>query len=186
MISSYESKGDLFTLKFLICLNRVWRINVYIFLFTSLSSSATSSHPNDIYIAGYSDQILRFIAERGDTGQVTHVQNIDKAYNLDDIKVRACFLLGRRRGRGMDEEMGRGWGNSHVGWDMWWFIAERGDNGQVTQVQNVIKAYNLDDAKVRDEFLLRRGWGEGREEEGNGEGLEEAVMLGKTCEDCRR
>ncbi|XP_030829174.1 telomerase protein component 1 [Strongylocentrotus purpuratus] len=52
------------------------------------SLSATPSHPNDIYIAGYSDQILRFIAERGDTGQVTHVQNIDKAYNLDDIKIQ--------------------------------------------------------------------------------------------------
>ncbi|XP_063952437.1 telomerase protein component 1-like isoform X2 [Lytechinus pictus] len=53
----------------------------------SMTTSDTPSHPNDIFIAGYSDQILRFIAERGDTGQVTHVQNIDKAYSLTDCKI---------------------------------------------------------------------------------------------------
>ena len=37
---------------------------------------------NDIYIAGYSDQILRFIAERGDGGQLLHVDKIDEAYKL--------------------------------------------------------------------------------------------------------
>ena len=34
-------------------------------------------HDNDVYIAGYSDQILRFIAERGDGGQLVHVERID-------------------------------------------------------------------------------------------------------------
>ena len=49
-------------------------------------SSVQPEHPNDIYLAGYSDQILRFIAERGDDGQLTYVQNIDKAYNLKAVK----------------------------------------------------------------------------------------------------
>ena len=49
---------------------------------SGLSSTITPEHPNDIFLAGYSDQILRFIAERGDSGQLTYVDNIDKAYNL--------------------------------------------------------------------------------------------------------
>ena len=51
-----------------------------------VNSTIKPSHPNDIYLAGYSDQILRFIAERGDSGQITYIENIDKAYNLDSIK----------------------------------------------------------------------------------------------------
>ena len=50
------------------------------------SDSVTPGHENDIYLAGFSDQILRFIAERGDDSQLTHVQNIDKAYNLKAVK----------------------------------------------------------------------------------------------------
>lgn len=54
----------------------------------SVSSNLSSEdHPNNIYIAGFSDQILRFIAERGDTGQLNHVENIDKAYSLKDLNV---------------------------------------------------------------------------------------------------
>ena len=51
-----------------------------------VSSTIKPTHPNDIYLAGYSDQILRFIAERGDSGQITYVENIDRAYNLESIK----------------------------------------------------------------------------------------------------
>ena len=67
-------------------------------LFVSVDLSGTSSginstikpeHENDIYLAGYSDQILRFIAERGDSGQLTYVDNIDKAYNLKPLKLPA-------------------------------------------------------------------------------------------------
>lgn len=54
---------------------------------SGVSSTIQAQHPNDIYLAGYSDQILRFIAERGDSGQLTYVDNIDKVYNLDSIKV---------------------------------------------------------------------------------------------------
>ena len=52
---------------------------------SGISSTILPEHPNDIYLAGYSDQILRFIAERGDSGQLTYVDNIDKAFNLTGI-----------------------------------------------------------------------------------------------------
>ena len=39
-------------------------------------------HENDVHIAGFSDQILRFVAERGSAGQLVHVEKIDEAYNL--------------------------------------------------------------------------------------------------------
>ncbi|XP_059178831.1 telomerase protein component 1-like [Physella acuta] len=42
-------------------------------------------HVNDVYISGYSDSILRFIAERGAAGQVNHVDNIDLAFQLRPI-----------------------------------------------------------------------------------------------------
>ena len=38
-------------------------------------------------MTGYSDNILRFIAERGDSGQLNHVENIDKAYGLRELQV---------------------------------------------------------------------------------------------------
>ena len=53
---------------------------------SGLSSTIKPEHENDIYLAGYSDQILRFIAERGDAGQLTYVENIDKAHNLKEVK----------------------------------------------------------------------------------------------------
>lgn len=39
---------------------------------------------NDVLIEGYSDQLLRFIAERGDEGQLGHVERLDQAYELVD------------------------------------------------------------------------------------------------------
>jgi telomerase protein component 1 len=51
----------------------------------SAAAAATETHPNDVYIAGYSDQLLRFVAERGDGGgQVDFVDNIDKLYRLEE------------------------------------------------------------------------------------------------------
>ena len=58
---------------------------------SGLSSTIRPEHENDIYLAGYSDQILRFIAERGDAGQLTYVDNIDKAYNLKELKQPALL-----------------------------------------------------------------------------------------------
>ena len=59
---------------------------------SGVSSTIKPEHENDIYLAGYSDQILRFIAERGDSGQLDYVSNIDKAYNLAAVKLPALAL----------------------------------------------------------------------------------------------
>ena len=59
--------------------------------FSGLSSTIKPQHENDIHLAGYSDQILRFIAERGDSGQLTYVENIDKAYELQPVKLPALL-----------------------------------------------------------------------------------------------
>jgi telomerase protein component 1 len=52
----------------------------------SLVNNLSFNHYNDICIAGYSDSILRFIAERGNQGQLIHIENIDKSYDLPDLK----------------------------------------------------------------------------------------------------
>jgi len=46
-------------------------------------------HPLDIMITGFSDQILRFIAERGDQNQVQYVEHIDEAKNLNKKEQRS-------------------------------------------------------------------------------------------------
>eukprot|EP01105_Mastigella_eilhardi_P019923 TRINITY_DN470_c0_g1_i2.p1 TRINITY_DN470_c0_g1~~TRINITY_DN470_c0_g1_i2.p1 ORF type:complete len:2366 (+),score=662.97 TRINITY_DN470_c0_g1_i2:216-7313(+) len=45
-------------------------------------SQGDDAHPNDILVAGFSDSILRFIAERGDTNQLQYVEHIDIAHGL--------------------------------------------------------------------------------------------------------
>jgi len=48
------------------------------------------AHPNDVMITGFSDSILRFIAERGDTNQLQYVEHIDEAKKLPkDTKMAA-------------------------------------------------------------------------------------------------
>ena len=48
------------------------------------------AHPNDVMITGFSDSILRFIAERGDTNQLQYVEHIDEAKKLPkDTKLAA-------------------------------------------------------------------------------------------------
>jgi hypothetical protein len=44
-------------------------------------------HPNDIMIAGFSDQILRFIAERGDS-QLQYVEHIAEAKGINKKEAR--------------------------------------------------------------------------------------------------
>ncbi len=51
-----------------------------------MDTQALFKHPNDICISGYSDSILRFVAERGNQGQLLHVEHIDKSYDLPEIK----------------------------------------------------------------------------------------------------
>jgi len=41
-----------------------------------------NKHKNDIFITGFSDSILRFIAERGDDNQLHYVENIDIAKKI--------------------------------------------------------------------------------------------------------
>jgi len=59
-----------------------------LFVSVDLSGSGKSAigqdekHPQDIQITGFSDQILRFIAERGDTNQLQYVEHIDEAKKL--------------------------------------------------------------------------------------------------------
>jgi len=45
-------------------------------------SQGDEDHPNDILVSGFSDAILRFIAERGDTNQLQYVEHIDIARGI--------------------------------------------------------------------------------------------------------
>ena len=51
-----------------------------------LTNDFNFDHENDVSISGYSDSILRFVAERGNQGQLIHVENIDKSYDLPALK----------------------------------------------------------------------------------------------------
>lgn len=53
-----------------------------------LSQDSNFDHENDIKISGYSDSILRFVAEKGNKGQLTHVENIDKFFDLPPLNIR--------------------------------------------------------------------------------------------------
>jgi telomerase protein component 1 len=44
------------------------------------------THEMDVCISGFSDSILRFVAERGNQGQLVHIDNIDKSYELPELK----------------------------------------------------------------------------------------------------
>ena len=67
--------------------SRWGRVKNALSLLCSFDDEIHPEHENDIYIAGYSDQILRFIAERGDGGQLIHVENIDQSgkYRLKSL-----------------------------------------------------------------------------------------------------
>ena len=60
-----------------------------LFVSVNLSGSGKASigsserNPNNIMIAGFSEQILRFIAERGGDGQLQYVENIDEAKGIN-------------------------------------------------------------------------------------------------------
>lgn len=51
----------------------------------SLTKSDRFNNRNDIFLSGFSDSILQFIAERGNDGQLLHVENIDNAHNLNEV-----------------------------------------------------------------------------------------------------
>lgn len=52
----------------------------------SLTQNVDFDHQNDVCISGFSDSILRFVAERGNQGQLVHVDNIHTAYDLPELK----------------------------------------------------------------------------------------------------
>eukprot|EP01116_Phalansterium_solitarium_P003945 TRINITY_DN1478_c0_g2_i3.p1 TRINITY_DN1478_c0_g2~~TRINITY_DN1478_c0_g2_i3.p1 ORF type:complete len:2362 (+),score=859.43 TRINITY_DN1478_c0_g2_i3:58-7143(+) len=47
-----------------------------------LGEESDRRHPNDVLISGFSDSILRFIAERGDSEQLAYVERIDTTKKL--------------------------------------------------------------------------------------------------------
>ncbi|CAF0783335.1 unnamed protein product, partial [Didymodactylos carnosus] len=49
----------------------------------SVTKSDRFNNRNDIFLSGFSDSLLQFIAERGNDGQLLHVENIDNAYDLN-------------------------------------------------------------------------------------------------------
>jgi telomerase protein component 1 len=51
----------------------------------SEANQSVFDHENDVNISGFSDSILRFVAERSDQGQLTFIDNIDKAYDLPPL-----------------------------------------------------------------------------------------------------
>ena len=51
----------------------------------SLTKSDRFNNRNDIFLSGFSDSILQFIAERGNDGQLLHVENINNTCNLKKI-----------------------------------------------------------------------------------------------------
>jgi len=50
-----------------------------------LAEETDYDHENDVTICGYSDSILRFVAEKGNQGQLVHIENIDKSYDLPPL-----------------------------------------------------------------------------------------------------
>lgn len=44
-----------------------------------------AGHSNDVRIAGFSDQILKFVAERGSASQLAYVDNMDAVFKLKPL-----------------------------------------------------------------------------------------------------
>lgn len=50
-----------------------------------LAEGGCFDHENDVNICGYSDSILRFVAEKGNQGQLMHIENIDRSFDLPTL-----------------------------------------------------------------------------------------------------
>lgn len=55
-------------------------------------------HPNDVLISGFSDAILRYIAERGDSNQLHYIDHIDKEKGIANPPPKSIHL---KRGGGL-------------------------------------------------------------------------------------
>ena len=64
----------------------------FVLTYVSRLTEPKSKHANDIFISGFSDQVLRFIAERGSGAQLTHVEHIDVAYSLKAVSKAAVAV----------------------------------------------------------------------------------------------
>ena len=54
----------------------------------TLSTCESVLHPSDVLLTGFSEQILRFVAERGGGGQLEYVRRIDAVKGLSNASVR--------------------------------------------------------------------------------------------------
>jgi len=57
----------------------------------------SKKHPNDILVSGFSDAILKYVAERGDGNQIEYIQHIDEAKNLDALTSKLNLRLNRNK-----------------------------------------------------------------------------------------
>lgn len=57
----------------------------------------SKKHPNDVLISGFSDAILRFVAERGDGNQLDYIQSIDVVKDLDRLTAKLDNRFNRRK-----------------------------------------------------------------------------------------
>eukprot|EP00727_Mastigamoeba_balamuthi_P007200 m51a1_g310 hypothetical protein (2394) ;mRNA; f:402502-410085 len=51
----------------------------------AITQGDAGEHPHDVLVSGFSDAILRFVAERGDAAQLQHVEHIDVARALPPL-----------------------------------------------------------------------------------------------------
>jgi hypothetical protein len=61
------------------------------------------THPNNVTISGFSDAILKYVAERGDGNQLGYIQNIDQAKGLAGEKVHLPHTGGLRKEKTKEE-----------------------------------------------------------------------------------
>ncbi len=54
----------------------------------SIDQPAEDKHPNDVLISGFSDAILRYIAERGDSNQLHYIDHIDQEKGIKELPAR--------------------------------------------------------------------------------------------------
>src|SRR3990167_9686972 len=59
------------------------------------ANESAKKHPNDILVSGFSDAILKYVAERGDGNQLEYIQHIDVAKNLDSLSAKLELRLNR-------------------------------------------------------------------------------------------
>jgi len=72
-------------------------VNVNLSGDNAVTAADPQKHANDVYIAGFSDAILRYIAERGDGNQIQYIQHIDTIKGLAGEHINKNRLAKRRK-----------------------------------------------------------------------------------------